>query len=415
MKLFNNHILVKIRLIGFYILFAFVLAMAFQSCDEDSEISNKPTLYIVTEDVRALTTYGGTIPIEFLCNLDWEISTENSWITLSNVKGNLSSTVEATIAKNEEGTDRIGVITIKAGELEKELKIEQKYRSTSPSELEIKSQTSMRVPYEGGEKVVDFSCNVNWEISTDVDWIILPEQTTGREDATFKIVISKNEGEENREGIITITAEGGVSESIKISQLTKAMAGMNLLDTEEEDYSFERITTNKYWPALGEWGGSNAVGIGKFGANSTAIRVAASAIPRTGQSYLFLRMRNGETAESLDWLWRKFKDLIPGQEYTFSFWYKTPANTSAFMQTGNIRLGAVVNEADIATLNNPLSEEVTFGYIADGEGEAGSANEHKKVSYTFTMPEGKTEVYIVWHRNGNQQPYLDDFSLVMNP
>lgn len=30
------------------------------------------------------------------------------------------------------------------------------------------------------------------------------------------------------------------------------------------------------------------------------------------------------------------------------------------------------------------------------------------------MPADKTDVYIVWRRNGNQQPFLDDMSLVMN-
>ena len=94
------------------------------------------------------------------------------------------------------------------------------------------------------------------------------------------------------------------------------MGGVNLLDTPEEDYSFERITTNKFWPALGEWGGSNTEGIGKFGANNTAIRVSAgSPTPRTGASYLFLRMRDNEQATSLNWLWRKLSGLgISGWE-----------------------------------------------------------------------------------------------------
>lgn len=48
-----------------------VSAGVLQSCDDDDEIQNKPTLYIVTEDIEALSTYGGTIPVEFLCNLDW--------------------------------------------------------------------------------------------------------------------------------------------------------------------------------------------------------------------------------------------------------------------------------------------------------------------------------------------------------
>ena len=54
-----------------------VSAGVLQSCDDDDEIQNKPTLYIVTEDIEALSTYGGTIPVEFLglaginrCHLD---------------------------------------------------------------------------------------------------------------------------------------------------------------------------------------------------------------------------------------------------------------------------------------------------------------------------------------------------------
>ena len=124
---------------------------------------------------------------------------------------------------------------------------------------------------------------------------------------------------------------------------------MNLLDTPEEDYSFERITTNKYWPALGEWGGSDSQGIGKFGASATAVRVAAnSPIPHTGSSNLFVRMRENETDNSFDWLWRKVKGLTPGKSYTFSFWFKTPS-AAEMPQPGNIRLGAVINETDIPT------------------------------------------------------------------
>ena len=42
----------------------------------------------------------------------------------------------------------------------------------------------------------------------------------------------------------------------------------------------------------------------------------------------------------------------------------------------------------------------------------------KKDDQTETIEEwavGKTEVYIVWRRNGHQQPFLDDMSLVLNP
>ncbi len=223
------------------------------------------------------------------------------------------------------------------------------------------------------------------------------------------------------EAKITATTEVGEKTATCKVNVVNEIIAINLLNTEYEDYSFERTTTNKSWPPFGgTWGGSDIAGIGKFGSNSTAIRVIPESapeprVPRTGVSYLFLRMRDNETTESLDWLWRKISNLTPGASYTFSFWYKTPPG-SALNQTGEIKLGAVIEEIDVATLANALSPVVSFGYIepsSEGAGD-GSADVHKEVRYTFTMPSGQTEVYISWIRNGNQQPYIDDMSLVRN-
>lgn len=404
----------SLKMTGAYIGLLLLSIGLLQSCDDDDEVKNKPALYIITESVDGLSTYGGTIQVEFLCNLDWKASSDASWITLDETSGSQSATIDARIAKNEEGADRTGTITLVAGELKKTLSITQKYRDTSTPQLEITTKSPVKLSFEGGSQSISFVCNVSWEASADVDWITFSNATSGLEDGTLNFMVEINEGDEIREGKITIVAQG-ITKTVDIVQQTPAMGGVNLLDTPEEDYSFERITTNKYWPALGEWGGSDTESIGKFGRSATAIRVSAgSPTPRTGASYLFLRMRDGEQADSLDWLWRKLKGLTPGKSYTFSFWYKTPPG-DALPQTGNIRLGAVIDAADIATLSNPLAPEVTFGYVAASDGVQSSSDEHKKVSYTFTVPAGKTEVYIVWRRNGNQQPFLDDMSLVLNP
>lgn len=408
------HWVKSLKMASLYMGLLFLSIGLLQSCDDDDEVKNKPTLYVITEAIDGLSTYGGTVPVEFLCNLDWNASADASWITLDETSGSQSGTINALVAKNEEGVDRTATITLIAGELKKTLKINQKYRDTSTPQLEISTKSPVKLGFEGGSQSISFVCNVTWEASTDVDWITFSNATSGLEDGTLNFMVEINEGDEIREGVITITAQG-ITKTVDVVQQTEAMGGVNLLDTPEEDYSFERITTNKYWPALGEWGGSNTEGIGKFGVNNTAIRVSAgSPTPRTGASYLFLRMRDGEQANSLDWMWRKLKGLIPGKSYTFSFWYKTPPE-DALPQTGNIRLGAVIDPSDIATLSNPLAQEVTFGYVAASAGVQSSSDEHKKVSYTFTMPAGKTEVYIVWRRNGHQQPYLDDMSLVLNP
>ncbi len=219
------------------------------------------------------------------------------------------------------------------------------------------------------------------------------------------------------EATITATSENGDKSATCLVKVVTEIVVVNLLDTEFEDYSFERTTTNKSWPPYGgEWGGSDAIGIGKFGANSTAIRVIPEDAPeprvtRTGLSYLFVRMRDNEPTESLDWFWRKISNLSPGATYTFSFWYKTPPG-SALPQTGNIKLGAVVDEADVSLLSNAL-DETDFGFVEPtSAGNDGSEHVHKEVSITFTMPAGKSEVYISWVRNGQQQVYIDDMYLV---
>jgi len=221
-------------------------------------------------------------------------------------------------------------------------------------------------------------------------------------------------------GEATITAtteEGGKTANCSVKVVSEIIE-INLLDTEEEDYSFERITTNRSWPPHGTWGGSDAIGLGAFGANNTAIRVIPAntpepRTPRTGVSYLFVRMRDNEPKASVEWFWRKLSNLTPGETYTFSFWYKTPS-ASELEQTGNIKLGAILDESDVATLRDALSPVITFGYEAPSSAGAkdSSSDVHKQVTYTFTMPTGKKDVYIGWVRNGQQQVFIDDMSLI---
>lgn len=393
------------------------LFVGLQSCDDKAEkVVNKPTLYIVTEGPVEVSTYGGKKPIEFLSNIEWEISSDVSWLTFEGeTTGSQSDTINVVLEKNESGVERTATVTMTARDIVKTLIIIQKYRDTSTPQLVITTPSPIKVDFENNNKPVAFICNVNWTATSDVDWITFEGASSGLEDATLNLKIAKNEGSSTRNGTISIDA-GGLIKTIQLQQRPESLVGVNLLDTPEEDYSFEAITRNQAWPPLGEWGGSATSGIGRFGSSSTAIRVsAASPSIRTGTSYLFLRMRNNETTSSLDWLWRKLSGLIPGRSYTFSFWYKTPPSGGSFTQTGNIRLGVVQNVNDAATLANPLNGETTFGFVPVGPGEAGSVDEFKQVSHTFTVPAGKTELYVSWVRNGNQQPFIDDMSLVLNP
>lgn len=244
-----------------------------------------------------------------------------------------------------------------------------------------------------------------------MDWISFSNATSGLEDGTLDFVVDANEGDEIREGIITCSPR--INQNGRNRTADRSYGWCEFTGHSGRRLQLRKITTNKFG-LFGRMGRLEYGRYCKFGAT----------IPLSGFSVL-LHLAPGrhiysyvcainEQATSLNWLWRKLSGLIPGKSYTFSFWYKTPPEKD-MVQTGNIRLGAVVDAADISNLSNPLAPEVTFGYVAASDGVLSSSDEHKKVSYTFTMPVGKTEVYIVWRRNGHQQPFLDDMSLVLNP
>lgn len=192
-------------------------------------------------------------------------------------------------------------------------------------------------------------------------------------------------------------------------------AQTNLLDNATEDANFERITETKTWPPKGVWGKQGGGSINQ----QTTVRTQVTDDPsinklwRSKYSYLFLYMRSENPN---NFVWRKLSGLTPGAKYKFSFWYKTPS-PSAFTPEGHVKLGVVANESDITSsaINNPIQGIIQFGHVYPSQGVLSSEIEHKKISYTFQVPTGKTQVYVAFVKSADcdQQIYIDNMSLTI--
>lgn len=194
----------------------------------------------------------------------------------------------------------------------------------------------------------------------------------------------------------------------------------NLLDNATEDANFESITITKTWPPKGVWGKAGGYGtttnttVRTQNLTDSALNAGTNALWKSRYSYLFVYMRGSNKPN--DYVWRKLSNLTPGQSYTVSFWYKTPPS-SAFTPAGHVKFGVVNDIVDIQVGNivNAISPVVQFGHVEpDGADEVGSVLQHKLVKNKFTVPAGKTEVYIAWVRSSDaeQQIYIDNMSLV---
>jgi len=165
----------------------------------------------------------------------------------------------------------------------------------------------------------------------------------------------------------------------------------------------------------GEWGCYPA---GRFGMSYNS-RVASDGWGIDGSNVLFLRMRNtgnvneaagaAEAVSSLEsisirLLYYKATGLKENTSYQFKFKYK---GHNLFQKTVSVFASSKISDA--------LTNSDAIGTVATIEPEAtgstGATSATKEASMTFTVPSGKTEVYIVFKRNGNANYYLDAFEL----
>src|SRR5688572_26725957 len=93
-------------------------------CSND-DAAPDPELIISTEQLT-FAKEGETKPFHIKSNTSWEVSSSETWLTLSPASGETGTTkVEATIAKNETPAVRNATITITAGSLSKQVTITQ--------------------------------------------------------------------------------------------------------------------------------------------------------------------------------------------------------------------------------------------------------------------------------------------------
>ena len=128
---------------------------------------------------------------------DWEVGSHPDWI---GVLRNGESQACIYVARND-GADRTGKITFKAGDISRELTVEQ-----SRSDIFDVSHKEIRIGYEGDSLAIKVNCYSDWRAVCNDGWIdMTPDRGSAPQDAT--VCISLNEGREERIGQISFIRE----------------------------------------------------------------------------------------------------------------------------------------------------------------------------------------------------------------
>ena len=132
----------------------------------------------------------------------WHMEVSEDWVVASKLSGNGDAVVKFAVLPNTDYSSREALITVKAGNLEKTVKLTQ-------TQLDgiILGTDELDIDYEAGEYVIPVKTNVDFTAESDAAWLeVLASKALVEKGVTIGYTL--NPGREDREGHITISGEG---------------------------------------------------------------------------------------------------------------------------------------------------------------------------------------------------------------
>lgn len=185
------------------------LAVGYACSDNDSA---EPQLIISAEEI-AFKTVGGTKTMHIRTNQQWKVSSSETWCTVAPASGEGTGTNKFEVVATENTTNdiRTAIITVTAGSLSKQIKVNQALK-----DLLVVKKDKYEVSAEGEDIVVEFQVTGQYTVNVKADWIS-EVQTKAISDTQKTFKIKPNNAYATREGTIEITLRN-ITETVKVNQ-----------------------------------------------------------------------------------------------------------------------------------------------------------------------------------------------------
>lgn len=193
---------------------AFLLSTLFicTACPDDHEKDEVK----VDRTSLSFEAKGGQQSILVTSNTNWMVGGTNEWCTVTPSTGNGNSSITINVTSNNMSSDRSNTLTIMAGDATTTITISQAAPqfSVTPTEITLLSN-------EGSYSAISITTTSKWTASTSAKWLHL--SSTSGEGYTMVTVtaLSDNTSAEEREATVNILMEGGMSQSVRVSQRAK--------------------------------------------------------------------------------------------------------------------------------------------------------------------------------------------------
>ena len=192
---------------------------------------SKPTI-VLTQNEYTVASEGETIKVELKSNVDYEIQLPGvDWIQENSSRAMSSATHYFEIAPNEEYDSRSAEILF----INKENGLSEKVTvSQAQKNAIIIAKNEYTVEVTGGSLEIVVMTNVDLQVKTSVDWIILTETRT-LSNKTLKFTIKENTEKKERSGKITVSS-GFINQVITIKQSAENNTGGSIDGMPEHEW-----------------------------------------------------------------------------------------------------------------------------------------------------------------------------------
>lgn len=186
------------------------LSVGFTSCSSDDTKDVTPEIILSASEI-AIPQQGEETVFYIKCNVNWTITGETDWCTVSPSSGDGGTTTKVflNVSANQSGTDRTNVLYINAGADSKSLTINQLISMSL-------NQTQYTAKAEGDVVEVKLNTVGGHSITVNHNWITRQTDTRASE-AIERFVIAPNVTGAQRTGTITFKLKG-VEETVTINQ-----------------------------------------------------------------------------------------------------------------------------------------------------------------------------------------------------
>ena len=211
------------------------------------------THFEITPTTITFTSKGESKSISIMSNQPWTVSSDASWLKLSDNSGTGDATLSVTAEENTSTSSRSSTIIFKAGGKDYTVSVMQEgatpFFNVSPESLSFSSSSE--------SKSITVTSNLSWAASSDVSWLTL-SNSSGLGKATLTLTTEANTSTNSRSGTVTFSA-GGKTYTVSVSQAgadpTFSVTPTTLSFTASAGSKSVSITSNTSWTASsdGSW------------------------------------------------------------------------------------------------------------------------------------------------------------------